>query len=408
MPNEAANRLERWLAGNLTAGSAWYAKRLSGNDTGATGGHQSGIYCPKDLVFHVFPELERAEELNPSTEITMEVDSHGLRVFPRIVWYNNRIFDAEGRGTRNELRMTRLGGRVSPFGNQEYTGALAILVFERSDAGGVFQAHAWVCESEDEAEVLQTRIGPTDPGYLRYGIVAVRSSGSFRQGRCRLAREEIPPAWLARFPSGAELVERTVSLHPGVGESPDARLIARRVCEYEIFQSLEESIELPRIQQGFKSIDDFLNLAQTVLQRRKARSGRSLELQLKRVFEEAGLTERRDFAFQAETEPSKKVDFIFPSVDAYRDPGFPASRLRFLGVKTTCRDRWRQILNEADRVAEKHLLTLQEGISEAQFKEMQVAGVRLVVPSSVVKSYPRSVQPELRTVSDFIAEVRLL
>jgi hypothetical protein len=29
-----------------------------------------------------------------------------------------------------------------------------------------------------------------------------------------------------------------------------------------------------------------------------------------------------------------------------------------LGVKTTCSDRWRQVLAEADRIQLKHLLTL--------------------------------------------------
>jgi len=35
--------------------------------------------------------------------------------------------------------------------------------------------------------------------------------------------------------------------------------------------------------------------------------------------------------------------------------------------------RWREIPNEADRIGEKHLLTLQEG----QFREMTEARVRL-------------------------------
>jgi hypothetical protein len=54
-----------------------------------------------------------------------------------------------------------------------------------------------------------------------------------------------------------------------------------------------------------------------------------------------------------------------------------------LAAKTTCKDRWRQILNEADRIPAKHLLTLQEGVSEGQFREMNDAGVRLVVPRAL-------------------------
>ena len=79
-----------------------------------------------------------------------------------------------------------------------------------------------------------------------------------------------------------------------------------------------------------------------------------------------------------------------------------------LAVKTTCRDRWRQILNEADRVPAKHLLTLQEGVSENQFAEKVRAGVELVVPAGLTGTYPAAVRPHLRTLESFIGEVRLL
>ena len=79
-----------------------------------------------------------------------------------------------------------------------------------------------------------------------------------------------------------------------------------------------------------------------------------------------------------------------------------------LAVKTTCKDRWRQILNEADRIPNKHLLTLQEGVSENQFNEMKVAGVQLVIPAPLISSYPPSVRPHLQTLESFIGDVRIL
>jgi hypothetical protein len=79
-----------------------------------------------------------------------------------------------------------------------------------------------------------------------------------------------------------------------------------------------------------------------------------------------------------------------------------------LAAKTTCKDRWRQVLNEADRIESKHVLTLQEGVSEGQFKEMQEAKVKLVVPTGLHKSYPDSVRPHLISFESFIADVRLL
>jgi len=77
-------------------------------------------------------------------------------------------------------------------------------------------------------------------------------------------------------------------------------------------------------------------------------------------------------------------------------------------VKTTCRDRWRQILNEADRIRVKHLLTLQEGISENQFREMTESGVRLVVPTGLHDAYSEAVRPHLLSLESFIGDLRLL
>ena len=69
----------------------------------------------------------------------------------------------------------------------------------------------------------------------------------------------------------------------------------RRECEFEIFRSVEEAVELPVITAGFTSLDGFLARAQTILQRRKSRSGRSLELHAREIFIEERLRRRRRF-----------------------------------------------------------------------------------------------------------------
>ena len=77
-----------------------------------------------------------------------------------------------------------------------------------------------------------------------------------------------------------------------------------------------------------------------------------------------------------------------------------------LALKTTCKDRWRQILNEAARIGKKHLLTLQEGVSIEQHKEMEEEGVILVVPKKLMTFFPDEVRQKLLTLESFIAEVR--
>lgn len=79
-----------------------------------------------------------------------------------------------------------------------------------------------------------------------------------------------------------------------------------------------------------------------------------------------------------------------------------------LAVKTTCKDRWRQVINEADRIERKHLLTLQEGVSIHQFEEMQSEGIELVVPGPLRNKFNKSIRHRLITLADFLADVRAL
>ena len=64
-----------------------------------------------------------------------------------------------------------------------------------------------------------------------------------------------------------------------------------------------------------------------------------------------------------------------------------------------------EVLNEADRVESKHLLTLQEGVSKKQFEEMSKARIQLVVPEKLIPKFPATVRPHLLTFRRFLAEV---
>jgi hypothetical protein len=225
---------------------------------------------------------------------------------------------------------------------------------------------------------------------------------------CWLPENELPREWLSGFPSAAEIVKKSLGLSNCLKLNPDQRLLKRRDCEFELFRSVEHAVESRAIRSGFADIEAFIAKAQSILQRRKARSGLSLELQTREIFLEESLVEGRHFSHQPKTELSKSPDFIFPSQGAYRDVTYPAEKLRMLATKTSCKDRWRQILNEADRIQVKHLLTLQEGISANQFREMKSANVVLVVPSPKFKFFPAEIQEELVTVESFIADVREL
>jgi len=399
--------LTDWIDENTGPHIVWYVKRLAANDTLASGGHQAGPYIPKEFLFDVFPSLDRPQVENPDKWFELSIDSHADVRQVRAVWYNNKLRD----GTRNEARLTNFGGGNSALLDSDSTGSLAVFAFRRELDGEASVCRVWVCDYEVEANLFEDRIGPVEPGQ---SVIWSVDEEELPQrippapNSCWLPKQEIPREWLLRFPSGAEIIRMTVGLRPFQAMSVDVRLMKRRDCEFEIFRSVEEALELPHIQAGFETIDEFIARAQSILQRRKARSGRSLELHTREIFLEENLREGQDFQHQPESEDGRKPDFLFPSEAHYKNLDFPDARLRMLAVKTTCKDRWRQILNEADRVVRKHLLTLQEGVSEGQFHEMTKAQVQLVVPAPLVAAYPIAVQPHLQTLESFIGDVRLL
>lgn len=414
--------LNTWIETWAVENTVWFAKRLSGNDTLANGSHQAGPYIPKEFLFPIFPQIHTIERKNPDTNFDLYVDSHPDHKQVRLVYYNNKFFrtpeeiKAKKKG-RNEARITNLGGGESALLNPDSTGALTAFVFALDGEGHAKECHVWVCDNQLEEELLESDIGPVEPGTYAvwHPTGAPLGTTSYltlvapsRPVSCRLLASAIPAAWLTKFPTGEEIVAKVRQLRPDASLAVDKRLLRRRDCEFEVFKSIEEAFYSPRITGGFTKLDEFLSLAQTILQSRKSRSGKSLEFHVRDIFKEERLMPETHFTHQPVTEGNKRPDFIFPSVKAYKDPSFPKEKLRMLATKTTLKDRWRQITSEADRIETKHLLTLQEGVSQNQFDEMCKAKVKLVVPEGLKDSYPEAVQPHLISLESFIADVRLL
>jgi hypothetical protein len=157
----------------------------------------------------------------------------------------------------------------------------------------------------------------------------------------------------------------------------------------------------PEVVRVFKNVDDFLSTAQTILQRRKARAGRSLEHHVEYQLQQAKIP----FDARIDVEGTKP-DILIPGKREYLDVQYPTEKLFALGVKTTCKDRWRQVTREAPRLQTKHLLTVQKGISPNQLDEMKSLHVSLVVPDKLHSDYPKDRRADLSTVSAFIDKVR--
>jgi hypothetical protein len=185
-------------------------------------------------------------------------------------------------------------------------------------------------------------------------------------------------------------------------DDPDELIMAYMEREEVLFRTLERHLIGDRLQNGFADTDTFIKFSLSVQNRRKSRAGSALENHVEHLFLNGGVQYTR----AALTEGRSRPDFLFPGESEYRNPAFPDSRLTMLGVKSSCKDRWRQLLAEAARISPKHLLTLEPGISQNQTDEMRAQNVQLVVPRRLHTTLTASQHRWLMTLADFICLVQ--
>lgn len=367
------------IRSSVDSGRQSFCRFITANDTGRTGAHQSGFYMPKSSVPMLFDEPGRKGE-NKDRLVTIKWQDD-FETNSRLIYY--------GVGSRNEYRLTRFG-RDFPFLTDEFTGALFILI-QSSDDG----YNAFVLNHDDDIEAFLEH----------YNLAASNLNRIFTSQNCH---KDILGRYvenLDHFPttSNMGLLSWEIYNKIFVGSDPDKKILDLISIEYDLFKELEEKIYLRKIQKGFESIDELVVFSNEILNRRKSRAGKSLEHHLSGIFRENSLA----FEEQVVTEDNKRPDFIFPGGKEYHDLMFPSDRLVCLAAKTTCKDRWRQILNEADRVETKYLFTLQQGISLNQLKEMAHERVRLVVPERNLSTFSIEYRSEIMSLKNFINHVRL-
>ena len=384
----AVQAIQTAMNGKLT-----FTKFLAANDTGLTGGHQAGIYVSKPSISILFDEPGiKGQNKEKWVKVNWQDD---FETESRFIYY--------GQGTRNEYRITNFG-RGFPFLKPEYTGALFIIT-KLSDE----DYKGYVLNSESEIDEFLNAFGLT-PAETNRLIDLNRTDASLRE---QAAIDHFISELTVEFPtsevmsSAARMISYTLLIGRSVTVSdPDKAILQWTEEEYKLFRALEHARYGQIVSNGFSTVDDFVALANQVLNRRKSRAGKSLEHHLAAVFDENGVK----YTAQAVTERNKRPDFIFPSESAYHDFSFPVSKITSLAAKTTCKDRWRQILNEADRLRDgrKYLCTLQQGISAMQMDEMEAEKVTLVVPRAYIATYPKDKQDRIWTLHNFVRYVKEL
>lgn len=368
-----------------------FCKFISANDAGKTGGHQEGFYIPKNSIPLMF-DSPRPKGINDEKFITInwqkEFETHS-----RFIYY--------GQGTRNEYRLTRFG-KGFPYLTDEHVGDLFILCHIGED-----YYEGFILESDDDIEEF----------FTAFNISSGDTNRLIDKGNVVTAPDQILVCFKnylqslkTEFPVTIELAYNARLCYNnsfGISDQiiknrPDETLLNWLNAEFDLFKTIENDRYSSRIQTPFKTVEELIECANTILNRRKSRAGKSLEHHLTEIFSKSDIK----FDAQVVTEENKRPDFIFPGAGYYRDTSYDPGRLVFLAAKTTCKDRWRQVLNEADRIPEKHLFTLQQGISTNQLTEMYNYNVRLVVPKPYVTCFPLPFQDRILTLEAFLTYVK--
>ena len=313
-----------------------------------------------------------------------------------LTWYDARA--------RNPIRSEyRLYYSHTVVSESMTAGDLLVICLGHDDTAVVI-----VAQQNTTAENQVRWLFSLEPDWVRFTVSDIHAEANRKLGfaerailsELQIEAEQEDTAWLERiqarfgdtFPSTkqfAKFARDTLPDRVSPREDPDATLMAWITHEEMLFKTLEWYRVAQRLEQGFDEVDDFLAVSLSIQNRRKTRAGSALEHHVQCILDAHDLQYSRNTM----TENSAKPDFLFPGIVAYRNPQFPSSCLSMLGTKTSCKERWWQVLAEADRIAEKHLLTLQPSISHSQTDAMQAKRLQLVLPVELHTTYT----PEQRT-----------
>jgi hypothetical protein len=368
----------------LQSGRALW-KVISPSDAGRTGKLQPSLYFPKQ-AWQFFSAEPPPKEENRRETLEIIWPDHS-RAGALITWY--------GKGNKNACRPTHPGDQISP----QSVGDLFVLM-----PAGDKTFHGYLLGTDEAAEAFCQDLG-MEPG---------QRWGSYGEISGEKSSQDTLESWAAReavrhsdFPTGkvmAGLARQAVQdCQPETGrQSADLRLMAWLDAEYAIYRAIERKLSAGVLRQDFATVEEFHAAAATMMNRRKSRAGHSLEAHVEYLLTEEGIA----FDAQALIDGNGRPDILFPGKAAHEDPSHPPADLVVLGLKTTCRDRWRQVLNEVKRIPRKHLLTLQPALSRAQLTDMQEADLQLIVPAPLHQSYDIPQGASVLSVEAFVQEMK--
>lgn len=368
-----------------------FTKFITPNDTGTTGGHQAGYHIHKNAwsLFFINPG-----EKGTNSDLWVTIKwQNDFKTQSRFIYYGSK--------TRNEYRLTNFG-RGFPFLSDNNIGDLLIICKR-----GEKYYEAFVLQKDDEIDDFFAALNLSANDTNKIIPKQFQLTYEDKLYNCFIT---FLKSLTSDFPSTHALSGNARRCYnntygitlKAIQDTPDEKLLNWLDAEFKLFKTIENDRYSTRIKTPFLTVEELVETANTILNRRKSRAGRSLEHHLSEIFNVFKLS----FESQVITEDNKKPDFIFPGREAYLNPKFDDKKLFVLASKTTCKDRWRQVLNEADRIKTKHLFTLQQGISSNQLEEMYKYNVCLVVPKLYLSSFPIQYRDKIFTLDTFVKHIQ--
>ena len=202
--------------------------------------------------------------------------------------------------------------------------------------------------------------------------------------------------------------EHTTDIDPIV--EPDKALMSWMEKEEYFYRAMEHHLILEDLDKLSKEISNnnpntpelYISGAMHYIQVRKSRAGNSFQNHIEALLKAHQIR----YSVQKRTENGKIPDFIMPSIDLYWDDTFPTDRLTMLAAKRTCKERWAQILEEALRMKERHLITMEPAITTNTIDAMCSKRIQLVIPESIRTTYKDNDLNRIWNVATFLEYVK--
>jgi len=130
-------------------------------------------------------------------------------------------------------------------------------------------------------------------------------------------------------------------------------------------------------------------------QMRKARAGQALEIYTQKLFDMMDIPCEKPAG--VEKDKLNRTDLVVPDKKtAFKQP----DKAKFISIKTTLAERWKQVVPEQNRGWAVYLITLDKKLTVKKAKEIDKSGIVLFVPDEVKSKNEINDIDGVRSLSD--------